>query len=231
MPSTSTVPHRGYNGEPVPSATLSMSPNTCPLCHHAGEPRTVIAMSCVPNDNRIEVAFQCLVAECRSMFFGLYERSSAGNPFILQKTYPQRPLRPTVPQDVLAISPSFLEVYTQALAAESAGLDQITGIGLRKALEFLVKDFAIAQNPKDKEKIEKQRLGTCIKEYLEDPNLKSCAKRAAWLGNDETHYVRIWEDRDIDDLKVLIRLTMNWAENVLLTAKYSEEMPDKQKNV
>ncbi|HKW51946.1 MAG TPA: hypothetical protein VJQ53_09455, partial [Candidatus Eisenbacteria bacterium] len=32
----------------------------------------------------------------------------------------------------------------QAMAAEGASLDQLVGMGLRKALEFLVKDFAIS---------------------------------------------------------------------------------------
>jgi hypothetical protein len=50
------------------------------------------------------------------------------------------------------------------------------------------------------------------------------AKRAAWLGNDEIHYVRKWEDRDINDLKILIELTCGWVRNNLLTEKYMAEM-------
>jgi hypothetical protein len=130
-----------------------------------------------------------------------------------------------VPDEIRRLSPVFTAVYTQALAAEASGFDQLTGIGLRKALEFLVKDFAIGEHPDDAAAIQGKFLGTCIDEYLADPNLQGCAKRATWLGNDETHYVRKWEDRDIQDLKLLIRLTMNWAENVLLTQRYEREMP------
>jgi hypothetical protein len=54
--------------------------------------------------------------------------------------------------------------------------------------------------------------------------VKACAKRAAWLGNDETHYVRKWTDKDVRDLKILITLTINWINNVLLTRKYTAEM-------
>jgi hypothetical protein len=43
-------------------------------------------------------------------------------------------------------------------------------------------------------------------------------------GNDETHYVRQWEDKDITDLKTLIPPTVNWIETILLTRKYMQSM-------
>jgi len=69
-------------------------------------------------------------------------------------------------------------------------------------------------------------ISQVIKNYIDDDNLKQCAKRATWLGNDHTHYLKIWKDKDLNDLRILIRLSVNWIENVLLTEKYSEEMPD-----
>ncbi len=56
--------------------------------------------------------------------------------------------------------------------------------------------------------------------------MKVCASRAAWLGNDETHYERRWEQHDIKDLRLLIRLSVNWIENVILTMEYEEGMPE-----
>ena len=103
----------------------------------------------------------------------------------------------------------------------------MTGIGLRKALEFLVKDFAVAEHPMDRETILKKPLATCIRDYIGDANVREIATRAAWLGNDETHYLRKWEDRDVSDLKVLIRLTVNGIDNILLARKYITEMPAK----
>lgn len=139
---------------------------------------------------------------------------------------PRAPIGAVFPEEVQAVSPTFVEVYNQGVAAEAAGLDQITGIAFRKALEFLAKDFAISQHPTEADEIKRKTLAKCIEKYLQDPNLRNAAKRATWLGNDETHYVRRWEDKDIEDLKVLIRLTVNWAENVLLTAKYVADMPE-----
>ena len=100
----------------------------------------------------------------------------------------------------------------------------MTGIGLRKALEFLVKDFALKEHPDKEDAIKKTFLGSCIENYIDDANVKECARRAAWLGNDETHYLRKWTDKDVKDLKLLITLTVHWIDNVLLTRKYLAEM-------
>lgn len=66
-----------------------------------------------------------------------------------------------------------------------------------------------------------------IQTKIQDPNLKNCAERATWLGNDETHYLRIW-DKDIEDEKILITLCVNWIHNHLLTRGYVRSMPPKK---
>ena len=73
----------------------------------------------------------------------------------------------------------------------------------------------------------KTTLYNCIINYIDDPMTQSVAKRATWLGNDETHYLRKWEDKDIKDLKTLLQLTMNSIENQLLVQSYESEMQDK----
>ena len=55
---------------------------------------------------------------------------------------------------------------------------------------------------------------------------KKQSARAAWLGNDEVHYVRKWQDKDIEDLKRLIRLTEAWVLHSLLTDDYLADMPE-----
>jgi hypothetical protein len=105
------------------------------------------------------------------------------------------------------------------------GLDEIAGGGFRKALEFLVKDYCIRKHPDQTDKIKRTFLGTCIKEFATDANVKKCAERAAWLGNNETHYIKVWSGHDVEDLKRLIKLTVNWISNELLTEQYFSEMP------
>ena len=59
-----------------------------------------------------------------------------------------------------------------------------------------------------------------------DERIKTVAKRAVWLGNDETHYVRKWNNKDVSNLKQLIDLTVRWIENEEETKKLLEDMPE-----
>ena len=100
------------------------------------------------------------------------------------------------------------------------------GIGLRKALEFLIKDYAIKQQPEKSEDIKKTPLGNVIKQYIDDTQVQRLAARATWLGNDETHYVRKWDDKDITHLRALVRLTVNAIDNKIEGDRHIAEMPD-----
>lgn len=133
----------------------------------------------------------------------------------------------SVSDEIIAISPSFHQIYKQAEIADSVGLDQISGLGYRKSLEYLIKDFCIHYNKDKSESIKKAMLAQVISNYIGDTNIKDCAERAAWLGNDETHYEKRWLDKDINDLKKLICLTMKWMEIFISTCDYRKSMPKK----
>lgn len=209
-------------------------PDICPQCHHALNPKylsSTVAGKVNKHGARLEMAFKCTHRNCQSMFIGRYEQKGR-NPnslepqgiFSLQESTPLKYKVPELSAEVTEISPAFKDIYEQACAAESYGLNEISGVGYRKALEFLVKDYCIHKDEENKEKIKSSFLGTVIKENVDDTNLKACAQRAAWLGNDETHYVRKWENKDISDLKVLINLSCVWVQSNILTEKYLAEM-------
>jgi hypothetical protein len=63
---------------------------------------------------------------------------------------------------------------------------------------------------------------------IENSRIKDIAKRATWLGNDETHYFKKWEDKDLDDLKKLIEITVHFISMEIEADKYMEEMGDDQ---
>jgi hypothetical protein len=209
------------------------SPDVCPICHHAIHPQ-VLQSTLNGNPSSVgtllEIAFKCTHRTCQSMFIGQYERGQIQpggikvGVFYLKQSVPQKYLAPKIAQEVQEISISFKNIYEQACAAEAFQLNEIAGVGYRKALEFLIKDYCIHKKPESEEKIKSALLGTVINNYVEDVNLKACAQRAAWLGNDETHYVRKWEDKDIKDLKILIELSCVWVKSSVLTAKYLAEM-------
>ncbi|CAM4463867.1 DUF4145 domain-containing protein [Paenibacillus xylanexedens] len=121
------------------------------------------------------------------------------------------------------LSPNFIKIYNQAAAAELGELTEICGAGYRKSLEFLIKDYLIHLEPQKEVEIQSKLLGHCIS-GITDHDIKTCAQRATWLGNDETHYIRKWEDKDLNDLKILIDLTVNWITNKLLMERYLTEM-------
>lgn len=123
------------------------------------------------------------------------------------------------------ISPAFCSIYEDAHKAEQFGLSQICGVGYRKSLEFLIKDYLIRNRPADKAAVKSTMLGPCIENYVTDPRLKEVAKRATWLGNDETHYKRRWADKELKDLKTMIRLACHWIEAEHLTQEALQSMP------
>lgn len=63
-----------------------------------------------------------------------------------------------------------------------------------------------------------------LKNHVSDPRIQLVAEKALWLGNDETHYLRKWVNHDLDDLLVLIELTVKWIEIEELSAKYEREL-------
>ena len=137
-------------------------------------------------------------------------------------------------ETISKVSPDFCAIYEEAFKAEQYGLLLVAGPGYRKALEFLIKDYIIGRLTEtdaeklaiEKAKVEKTLLGTCIKAYVKSEQIKEIAKRATWLGNDETHYVRKWEDKDLNDLKKLISLTLHWIEVETLTLEVIANMPE-----
>lgn len=211
-------------GHSVGNVTLSETPDYCPHCHRKIHPKLYISVHLATGVNTIQTIFQCTHQSCQKIFIASYSNDGVTEPWILFDVAPINPEEIQVPELIEELSPFFVQIYNQAIKAESMKLDQIVGIGIRKSLEFLIKDFAVFENKDKEEAIRRSQLGDCIKNYINDHNIKECAKRAIWLGNDETHYVRKWEEKDIKDLKTLVKLTINWIENHLLTKKYISEM-------
>ena len=210
------------------------TPDICPKCHHAINPNLLtctLSGEIFETGTKLEIAFKCTHRNCKSMFIGQYAKKDV-NPttgrmigiFYFEKSEPFNFQAPEIHQEIEEISPSFKMIYTQSAAAESFGLNEIAGVGYRKALEFLIKDYCIHKTPENKNEIKTSFLGGVINNYVDDANVKVCSQRAAWLGNDETHYVRKWEDKDINDLKILISLSCVWIESNVLTDKYLKEM-------
>ena len=209
-------------------------PDHCPICHRGIEP-TVLCGSRTSatggRDSDLELACLCTWRDCGRVFVAryVYRGSLRGDApdYYLRDLVPEVFVPPSVPQEITDVSPDFKRILSQAAEADARGLHDIAGPGYRKSLEFLVKDYCIFLDPEEADAIRHSSLGACISDHVDDTKVVDCAKRAAWLGNDETHYLRIWQDKDITDLKVLLKLTMNWVQSSILTKKYETEMKHK----
>ncbi|MGG4344368.1 hypothetical protein [Paenibacillus lautus] len=197
----------------------------CPHCNR--DVSAVIVTVCVINKFRVEIIYRCPRSQCKRTYIGSFYGENT-KVFIKAAVYPdyktivEKEFQPLVKE----ISPSFVEIYNQALRAEQLNLEHISGMGYRKALEFLIKDYVLSSNPESKNVIEdhKTTLNKVIKEFIMDARIIQTATRAAWLGNDETHYVRKWNNKDISDLKILIDLVVHWVSMEKLTKQYLESM-------
>ena len=133
----------------------------------------------------------------------------------------------TFPETIKNVSPSFVDIFNEAESAHQLGFEQVAGPGYRKAFEFLIKDYANSLAPNDD--VLKMKAGDVVKKLIPDPRIQKVAERSLWLGNDETHYMRKWVDRDIEDLVTLIKLTASWIDIGERSKKYVDEMPDPSK--
>jgi hypothetical protein len=205
-------------------------PDKCPICHNFILPLQKIGYEI--DENKYQIIFMCPKLNCHNLFIGYYGNeldSDLDKSIYLMHVAPKKHVDHEFSECIIELSPDFVYIFNQAEEANSIGLDQVYGMGLRKSLEFLIKDYLIKLNPDSEECIKNKPLSKCINENIDDNKIKKCAERAVWLGNDETHYKRLWDDKDIKDLYALIKITLNWIENNLLFEKYMTEMPERKK--
>lgn len=210
-------------------------PNICPHCHVTNSPKCLFTENTKDTDNsdcNYQI-WQCANKECVKLFGVLYKVVD-GTPAIA-KVLNGLPKGPDWPKPILELvdgntieteeplKSKFIKTYLQSLEAESYGLDEIAGMGYRKAIEYLVKDWAIQNNPDKKEDILSKWLGSTIKNYYSG-DLKDILERATWLGNDQAHYKKLFEEYDIEVLKELIDLIMVELDNDYKKKHYIEKI-------
>lgn len=175
--------------------------NTCPYCHNFIEPVLSNEAYYDTKDGITKAALLFRCPACQKFFCVSYDIIQGIVSRIESTTKPN--LNLNIPKEIETFSPKFVEIYTQALTAEYYNLHEITGIGLRKAIEFLVKDYLIQIKGKDKNKISKMNLGSAFKE-IDNDMIRPLITASVWLGNDEAHYIRQHENKDVNDMKQFV---------------------------
>ena len=124
-----------------------------------------------------------------------------------QSVYPATAPNLQIDEDIRQISPEFYEIYNQCLIAKKNNLNHIYGMGFRKALEKLVKDYSIYSHREDEKWIRTNRKATlhkCIEKYFKDSDAKTALMACKWIGNNETHYENCNTDEDLELFEGLI---------------------------
>jgi hypothetical protein len=204
------------------------NPSQCPHCHNGIEPRAI--------SQNIEQGinysvWKCTFRECGKQFIAVHQVVGQGQAKFVGFLDGQ-PIGPHWPETIKNLKSKFIETYNQALKAEYSNLDEIAGMGFRKAIEYLVKDYLIQRDSALEGKIEDKLLASVIGENFNSPqetDLKDLLQRATWLGNDMTHYLKYHENFDINDLKELIQLVMDEIHSIEQKRHYIANIQSKYK--
>lgn len=180
--------------------------SSCPCCGVTLRPTCLYAV-CVDSeeeeDNLIYLLNHC--EKCNECFISKHPYDTDTDySYCFDSSAPVKIVECTFSPAICNLSHNFVDTYKQALQAEQLGLTNICGMGYRRAIEFLIKDYILHKDPSLENKVVKLPLGQCIKEYISDERLTTLARASTWLGNDETHYVRLHPNYALEDLRIFI---------------------------
>lgn len=180
-----------------------------------------------------DIVYQCTNTKCQKIFIVHYESEKEYGQLkntIVKGVSPFLTSEIVVSDNINEICEKYYEIYRQAYLSEMMGLTEICGMGYRKALEFLVKDYVIYLNKDNSnfstQELQKKLLGKVISEDISSARIQEITRRAVWLGNDETHYLRKWVEKDVQDLKNIISIVVFEIEMELAYRKTIQEMPN-----
>ncbi len=173
------------------------------------------------NENHYGVLLECQNCGChRAIDFALNIDNFGLDTYYFAtptETTPQFNLDVFIPNTIEENFPDFCQIYKDSLLADKLGLNTLYGLGLRKSVEILIKQWLSQMNPKSNLS---KPLSQLIDE-LNDDDMKSLAKASAWLGNDFAHTERKFPDKTENDLLQFIEVLMAFIHNkiTVLTAK------------
>lgn len=183
-------------------------PDFCPICGKNTNPTFLYGHT---NDDESKYMTAVFQDSCGGVFLGFYQNYN--NQYILQGTLPRYSPKKLFSDDIQRLFPDFVEIYHQSEEAENYKLTRICGMGYRKAIEFLVKDYCRMLDPNSNDSILKETLIKSI-ERLDNPLMVKLANKCRLLGNDETHIVTRYAE-GVKELKLFISSLVNTVQSQL----------------
>lgn len=170
----------------------------CPMCNTSIFPS--IQLTYENRHNRtIDAVMLC--PNCENTYFERFYQ--VGDSMISAQVFPNKAPQINISDEICEHFPYFATIYREAAIAESLNLNSICGMGYRKAVEALVKQFVSELQPEEQDKILSEPLAQAIKR-IDSPKVKQLATAATWLGNDQTHLVTKYPEYDVKQLKSFI---------------------------
>lgn len=198
-------------------------PDICPHCGTAIYPTILSSKYFLNKNNNKDVFVFYFCTKCKKASLSEYvEDTYEEQKYYRVATHPKSNLKVKHSEETSELSPEFVKIYDESYLAEQANLYEICGMGYRKAVEFLIKDFAIKIYPNDSNKIKKLPLSKCISDYINSERIKALALASAWIGNDETHYYKQHKDYNLDSMKAFINAMVNFIDSELQAIKANE---------
>lgn len=207
-----TIVYHPKNGkqsnEDVESAKI------CPCCGISLRPSILYTVCIDADEQEDSFIYQLNHCEnCNECFISKHSfdvESDSG--YCFSNSAPIKSVDCTFSSDICSLSSDFVKIYKQAFQAESLGLDEICGMGYRKAIEFLIKDYIIHKDSSLKDSVITMPLMQCITSYIHDDRLITLARASAWLGNDETHYIKAHPDYNLNHLRIFINAFVTYVD-------------------
>lgn len=208
------------------------TPSNCPMCNTVTQIEPITNWLIRKDNENNELFSFYFCSKCEKFFIGHYEVLYYQTTNLISFSPKESYNTKDFPKLIQKLSPDFCEIHNQAYIAQQQGLTKISGIGYRKALEFLVKDYVIFLNPNESVNIKSLNLSSCISKYIESSQIKSLATAATWIGNDETHYIKKNLDYNIEDMLVFIDVMVSFinTELVILDAQKFTESKNNNKS-
>lgn len=210
------------------------SPSHCPMCNTVTQINPLTNWLIQKNDESNELFSFYFCSNCEKFFIGHYEvlgyeesELISFSPEKSEKSYDTRKFSKLIQN----ISPDFCEIYNQTYRAQQQNLCRILGTGYRKALEFLVKDYAIFLKPNESDSIKKLDVTSCINKYIKNSKIKSLATAARWIGNDETHYIKKNLDYNIEDMIKFIDVIVSFIDSEPTISKAQKMTNNDKKSI
>ena len=215
-----SVRARNISDRTVTSLANIKTPTTCPHCTTNYNPNVLDASyikQTTKVHDRLFVLYFCTYCEKCFLVEYLTNNIDIKHSYLYPKhTYPAPSETRVFSPNIEYVSKKFIQIYNESFLAEQHSLLEICGVGYRKALEFLVKDYAVLLNNSKEDivqQIKSMQLSQCIDKFIDSKHIKTLSKACAWIGNDETHYVRKHKDYNLEHLKTFINSTVSFIDS------------------